>query len=274
MMMNWTCPHCDRDQVVGATNYQREWVNIRVPNTRSPVGLNMIAIGCANTECKQLTLAVDVKPATQSVSNGVARYKEGFGSPYLTRRLIPEGYARPQPDYIPRALVEDYNEACAIRDLSPKAAATLARRCIQGMIRDFCRISKKTLDQEINALKAAVHDFSAPREVTLESVEGIDRVRSIGNIGAHMEKDVNLIVPIDPDEAGILIELIETLFDDWYVAKHVRQARFANLDRIAAEKKAIKEGATDIPPAATSQVLPGNDANEAEQNREADDANP
>jgi hypothetical protein len=43
-------------------------------------------------------------------------------------------------------------------------------------------------------------------------VEAIDIVRNIGNIGAHMEADINVIVDVDPDEAQTLIELIETLF--------------------------------------------------------------
>ena len=30
--------------------------------------------------------------------------------------------------------------------------------------------------------------------------QAIDAVRSIGNIGAHMEKDINLIVDVDPEE--------------------------------------------------------------------------
>ena len=41
------------------------------------------------------------------------------------------------PDYIPEAIRKDYMEACAIIDSSPKASATLSRRCLQGMIRDF-----------------------------------------------------------------------------------------------------------------------------------------
>ena len=35
------------------------------------------------------------------------------------------------PDYIPEAIRTDYLEACSILDKSPRAAATLARRCLQ-----------------------------------------------------------------------------------------------------------------------------------------------
>jgi hypothetical protein len=48
-------------------------------------------------------------------------------------------------------------------------------------------------------------------------------VRSIGNIGAHMEKDINVIVDVEPTEAAALVKLIEYLIEDWYVNKHERE---------------------------------------------------
>ena len=55
--------------------------------------------------------------------------------------------------------------------------------------------------------------------------DAIDAVRKIGNIGAHMEKDINIIVDVDPDEAQLLIELIEILVKEWYIAKHQRETQ-------------------------------------------------
>jgi hypothetical protein len=82
-----------------------------------------------------------------------------------------------------------------------------------------------------------------PPGVTHESINGIDHVRGIGNIGAHMEKDINIIVDVDPDEAAVLIELAETLLEEWYVERHNRQERFKKLEVIAAQKKALKGAA-------------------------------
>lgn len=56
--------------------------------------------------------------------------------------------------------------------------------------------------------------------VTHQEKEVLDSVRKIGNIGAHMEKDINLIVDIDPDEAQQLINLIEYLMDQWYIKRY------------------------------------------------------
>lgn len=41
------------------------------------------------------------------------------------------------PEYIPSAIRSDYMEALSIVDASPKASATLSRRCLQGMIHDY-----------------------------------------------------------------------------------------------------------------------------------------
>jgi hypothetical protein len=105
------------------------------------------------------------------------------------------------------------------------------------MIRDFCGISKSRLIDEIKELKQLVEGGGGPKGVELETIEAIDAVRDIGNIGAHMERDINVIVEVDAGEAQALIELIEMLFQDWYVARHKRAQRLANVKLIADQKK-------------------------------------
>ena len=56
-----------------------------------------------------------------------------------------------------------------------------------------------------------------------------------------MEKDINHIVPVDAGEAQALIDLIEILFDDWYVARENRQNRLGRIGAIAAVKKDQKK---------------------------------
>jgi hypothetical protein len=145
-------------------------------------------------------------------------------------------------------LRRDYEEACAIRDLSPKASATITRRCIQGIIRDFCGINKRRLIDEINELRRVVDAGQAPAGVQADTVDAIDHVRQIGNIGAHMEANINVIVDVDPDEAQVLIELAELLFDEWYVAREQRTQRLVKLGVIAADKKQISKQQRRLPP--------------------------
>jgi Domain of unknown function (DUF4145) len=110
------------------------------------------------------------------------------------------------------------------------------------MIRDFWGISKRRLKDEVDALE----DKVAP-----ETWEAIDSVRTIGNIGAHMEADISLIVDVDPDEATLLIDLIETLLADWYIARHNREEQMAKIKAIAKEKeKQQKTNDAAAPPGA------------------------
>jgi len=154
--------------------------------------------------------------------------------------LIPESEAKPFPDYILQQLRDDYREACLIRTKSPKASATLSRRCLQGVIRDFWGITKNRLIDEIDALKS---------KIDATTWSAIDSVRQVGNIGAHMEKDVNLVVDVDPEEAGLLIWLIETLFEEWYVGRHERETKMKALIKLAEQKKPTK------PPQTTTTAI-------------------
>ena len=146
----------------------------------------------------------------------------------LSIPLYPTSLAKKFPDYIPKAIRKDYEEAYSILSLSPKASATLSRRCLQGMIRDFWGISKGRLIDEIDALE---------EKVDTDVWESIDAVRSVGNIGAHMEKDINIIIDVEPEEAQLLIGLIEQLVDDWYVSREDRKNRAQKLKDLAESKK-------------------------------------
>ncbi len=97
------------------------------------------------------------------------------------------------PDYVPQPVLDDYTEACLIKTLSAKASATLARRALQGMIRNFWGINKPTLAREIDELKD---------KVDTDTWTAIDSLRHIGNIGAHMEKDIGVIVDVELEEAA------------------------------------------------------------------------
>ncbi len=118
---------------------------------------------------------------------------------------------------------------------SPKASAAMSRRCLQGIVRDFWNIppSKRgNLGAEINYIKD---------KVDADTFESIKAVREVGDIGAHMEKAVDTIVDVEPSEAELLIELVETLISDWYVARHRRNERNKKLREIVSEKREAKK---------------------------------
>lgn len=136
--------------------------------------------------------------------------------------------ARDYSNVVPSHIQEDYSEAYAILHLSPKASATLSRRCIQSMIRDYWKVTKKTLYQEIEAIK--------PNLNTLQT-EAIDVLREIGNIGAHPNKDINTIIDINPEDAEKLIKLIEYFIKEWYIAKYEQTKLLKDVKSLGESKK-------------------------------------
>lgn len=108
------------------------------------------------------------------------------------------------------------------------------------MIRDFWKIKSDTLNNEINQIKD---------KISFDLYEAINAIRRIGNIGAHMEKkDINVIIDVDPNEVQMLIELIENLFEEWYIKRFEEQQkrgedqlRLEKIKAIGAKKDALRK---------------------------------
>lgn len=146
--------------------------------------------------------------------------------------IYPISNAKQFPEYVPKAILNDYEEAYSILNLSPKASATLSRRCLQGMIRDFWNIHKKRLVDEIDELQS---------RIPVSQWNAITALRKIGNIGAHMEQDVNTIVDVEPDEAKKLLKLIELLIEKWYINRHDEEELLSDITDIATDKASKKK---------------------------------
>jgi len=228
-MSGWICPFCEHATTLrGEDTYVVEgW--FKNHNAHGVLYLRCSFIVCANPDCKEFTFAVELRDTVRGMQGGLSSV-----GVYKSWPLIPESKARVFPQYIPTPILQDYREACLIRDLSPKASATLARRALQGMIRDYWGVSKSRLKDEIDGIKDRLDSLTW---------EAIGAVRSVGNIGAHMEKDINLIIDVEPNEANLLIELIETLLQDWYITRHEREQR---LKAVVALKE-TKEDAKSTP---------------------------
>lgn len=143
--------------------------------------------------------------------------------------IHPRSNAKQYPEYVPAPIRQDYQEAYEILHISPKASATLSRRCIQGMIRDTQDVKAGNLAKEIDQLKD---------KIPTDQWSAIDSARQIGNIGAHMEKDASIIIDIEPQEAELLLSLVEYLIQQWYISKHESTLMLEAVQRIAGEKQA------------------------------------
>ena len=225
---SWHCPYCNRTATITDSNFSTDLHKIDKNSKDNTIALYTSVIVCPNSECREYSISADLYLWRW---NG-----DRWGindTPILEWQLKPQSEAKQFPDYIPSVIISDYEEACLIRDLSPKASATLSRRCLQGMIRDFFGVNGRTLFDEINSIQEHVDPLTW---------DAIDAVRNIGNIGAHMEKDINVIIDVDRNEAGLLIGLIESLIQDWYVTKYERQQRLQSIIGVSDQKKAAKNG--------------------------------
>lgn len=229
----YTCPFCEHDQAFDecvdiaysglysswsdekfAANY--EYYENCIEKKNLNCDFKIFTLRCSNLECREISVV--------AINRGTGEQID----------LVPQVAVKRYPDYIPQSIRQDYTEAVMILERSPKAAATLLRRCLQTMIRDFWGIQdKKNLAQEIDAIKGMV---------TERQRNALDGLRQIGNIGAHMEKDVNLIIEVEPEEAEKLQKLIELLLDKWYVARHDEEQLCKGITSSAATKMEQKHG--------------------------------
>ena len=124
------------------------------------------------------------------------------------------------PPEVPPHIAEDYQEACLVLEISPKASAALSRRCLQNLLHDVAGVrSGKKLDEEI---KEVVNGGKLPSYIA----ESIQAIRHIGNLAAHPDENKNTgeIMPVEPHEAKWSLDILESLFDFYYV-QPVRDAQ-------------------------------------------------
>jgi hypothetical protein len=231
----WVCPYCGHAATIRDDDICSDDSILDIENVEGYRCLTSVFIVCPNPECGRFTLTATLREL-ESVFHPSGSARPVYSNRPIIRQwsLIPESKAKSFPSYIPKPILDDYGEACLIRDLSPKASATLSRRCLQGIIRDFWGAEIKTgkLAKEIEQLEDKVDD---------KTWQAIDGVRSVGNIGAHMEEDINVIVDVEPNEAQLLVELIEILLKDWYVEREQKRLHLEAIRKLAAEKESIRK---------------------------------
>jgi Domain of unknown function (DUF4145) len=176
---------------------------------------------CACPTCKKLVLSLRLRKVTPIGGNLVT-----IGSP--TDVLVrPKGIARaPCPVEVPDPYMSDYKEACLVLPDSPKAAAALARRCLQNVLRGAAQVTHGNLAEEIQQV---IDSGRLPSQLA----ESIDAIRNIGNFAAHPIKSqqTGQIVDVEPGEAEWNIDVLELLFDFYFVQPAVTRKKRAALDQ-------------------------------------------
>jgi hypothetical protein len=141
-------------------------------------------------------------------------------------------------DVIPPKIAEDYNEACLVLADSPKASAALSRRCLQNLLREHAKVKPQNLNKEID-------DVLNSKQLPSHLAGDIDAIRQVGNFAAHPTKDTSIgeIVDVEPGEAEWLLDLLEGLFDFYFVEPGETQKRrdALNAKLTAAGKPPLKQ---------------------------------
>lgn len=154
-----------------------------------------------------------------------------------TTQLFPIGSGRtPAAPEVDPHFAEDYNEACLVLPFSPKASAALSRRCLQNIIRLKEGIKERNLKMEIDKLIAT-------KKLPSYISENLEIIRGFGNIAAHgMEDQVSgEILEVEPNEAKFLLDVLELLFDFYFVqaAKAAKMKAALNQKLTSAGQKPI-----------------------------------
>lgn len=185
---------------------------------------------------------------------------------YLTRESVldnekhvawmvhPKGSTRPAlPTSVPEEFAADYREACLVADDSPKASAALSRRCLQHLLREKAAVKSSDLSKEIQEV---IDSGQLPSHLA----DAIDAVRNHGNFAAHplKSRSTGEVVDVEPGEAEWNLDVLEGLFDHYFVQPAILEAKKAALntkladlgkpEMKSAEGKAPDSKSADDPP--------------------------
>lgn len=168
--------------------------------------------------------------------------------------LYPAG-PRPRPvaPEVDREFADDFREASMLLELSPKASAALSRRLLQRVIHEKAKITRRDLNAEIDAVIEA-------GDVSVNLAEDLDMIRTLGNFAAHPIKSTHAgqVVDVEPGEAEALLDVLEQLFDHYFVRPAQRAARRARLnEKLAGAGKPPLKGSDEPVPETSASGATG-----------------
>ena len=215
------CPHCI---VEVNENFVQFCIGIDPEGHWSTYVMN-----CPNPKCGKLIIdiasGIPIKnPHGQIINASLSKIN-------WRQTVRPFTSARPPvPPEVDVLFAADYNEACLILNFSPKASAALSRRCLQNILREKAGVKKGDLANEI---QQTIDSKSIPSHLS----ESIDAIRNIGNFAAHPLKSTSTgeIVDVEVGEAEWLLDVLEALFDFYFVQPAILKAKRQALDKKLAD---------------------------------------
>jgi len=233
-MAGFACPHCGNIMTLTRAN------SVSIPIFMHN---NLLSAGRASVNDEAILAISYIRCPSDACQKTVCKIIglcEEFRG--IEKQIYPKYKGTPVPENVPDHIANDYIEACMVLEDSPKASATMSRRCLQGMIRDFWEISKNNLHSELEALRGRIDG---------EIIDTLQAFKSIANIGAHPERnsEIDILLSVGDTEAQDLIQMIEFLFDDWYVRASKTKSLFNRIRSTHDNKKLQRESSSDTPTA-------------------------
>lgn len=150
-----------------------------------------------------------------------------FGTNAQERFMVyPSAASRPIPPEVEEPYRKNFAEACAVLPHSPKASAALSRRCLQALLKDKGKATKRDLNDQIDEVvgTGGIPSFIA---------DNLHAVRNIGNFAAHQIKSTNTgdIVDVEEGEAEWNLDVLESLFDLYFVQPAISARRKTELNK-------------------------------------------
>ena len=222
LAFDWKCPFCNHNATITTHSLRLGHTDFTLEEAQETRRIVTQFILCPNLQCKKFTLEAHLYELFWVNS------KQWMSGELIKKwQLIPGSSSKTLPAYVPQKIVDDYDEASAIVALSPKASATLARRCLQGILTDFFKLKPGNLVEQFSQVKSKLDPLSW---------ETIKTLLTLGSIRLHMEKGINLITEVDDNEPELLISLIEMLINDCYIAREERKLQLDKIKKLGKSK--------------------------------------
>ena len=199
---------------------QDKWERITIPGPGSTASnWDLFTIVCPSCRNPTISLA-----STEGLPVRPGRHHARVIYPRSARRKIEPA--------VPVDLRRDYHEACEVLPISAKASAALSRRVLQEMLREQGYDQGKLIGQ----IKAVLAEQDPEKILSPTNRHVVDAIRNFGNFAAHVKRDVTSseMIDVEPWEAEWCLEIIEGLFDEYYVKPDASEKKLQELnDKLA-----------------------------------------
>lgn len=206
------CPHCS----VAYHEDENMWEETATESPKSPLVWSCKIGLCPNCD----------RPIVKLESYTISGH-------YVTRDFmiyphdLPE--RKPVGDGVPDNLMEDYTEACRVLSISSKASAALSRRVLQAILLEQGYQERNLFRQ----IQAVLNESDPSKALPTNLKETIDAVRNFGNFSAHPVTETTSlqIIDVESEESEWCLEIIESLFDYYYIRPAADRKRLSALNQ-------------------------------------------